>query len=119
MDDWIARTRLAQERDHRVVGQKQHLFAFLECSPGSAFLLPHGMLVQNRLMAMIRDEYAARGYDEVSTPILYRKSLWERSGHLEHYSSDMFFIDEKSGTDFGTLVLFSFISLPEKGGKPG
>jgi threonyl-tRNA synthetase len=88
-------------RDHRALGAKQKLFAFHDSSPGSAFMLPHGMLVQNRLVAMLRDEYARRGYDEVGTPLLYRKALWQKSGHWEHYAKDMFFLEEASGTDLG------------------
>jgi threonyl-tRNA synthetase len=92
--DYENRTNIALTFDHRVIGSRQKLFAFHESSPGNVFMLKHGTLVMNRLMALLRDEYQDRGFDEVSTPQLFHKSLWETSGHLEHYAKDMFFIQK-------------------------
>lgn len=91
--EYKAKTELAKQRDHRVLGAKQKLFAFHEASPGSVFFLPHGQVCFNRLISMLRDEYVKRGFEEVSSPLLYQTSLWEKSGHLEHYAKDMFFVN--------------------------
>src|SRR4051794_1352527 len=66
-------------------------------SPGSAFFLPHGQRIYNTLLHWLRQEYRQRGYDEVSSPILYHQSLWERSGHWEHYKENMFLIGKGEG----------------------
>ena len=52
-------------RQHRLIGKQQGLFFFHELSPGSAFMLPHGTIIYNRLVDMLRKEYRARGYSEV------------------------------------------------------
>jgi threonyl-tRNA synthetase len=72
------------------VGKSQGLFFFHELSPGSAFLLPHGTRIFNRLSELLRSEYRRRGYEEVATPLLYKKDLWKTSGHLEAYAENMF-----------------------------
>ncbi|KAK4653208.1 threonyl-tRNA synthetase [Podospora pseudocomata] len=83
----------AAKRDHRLIGKQQELFYFEECSPGSAMWLPHGMRIHNAIMDYIKEEYWARGYDEVMTPNMFNVSLWEQSGHLAHYKEDMFLLD--------------------------
>ncbi|GBG25511.1 Threonine--tRNA ligase, cytoplasmic [Hondaea fermentalgiana] len=97
--DWTERTKMASERDHRVLGRKQGLFSFDPVSPGSAFVLPHGTIIYNRLVAMLRDQYAARGYEEVMTPLMYRSSLWKRSGHLQNYKENMFRVSGHADPD--------------------
>ncbi|ORX58697.1 threonyl-tRNA synthetase [Hesseltinella vesiculosa] len=59
-------------------------------SPGSIFLLPHGTRLVCRLQDFLRREYKRYGYDEVMTPLIYKKDLWETSGHWENYADDMF-----------------------------
>ncbi|MBE3110761.1 MAG: hypothetical protein IMZ46_09665, partial [Acidobacteria bacterium] len=59
-------------------------------SPGSPLLLPHGKRVANRLVDFLRRQYVRYGFEEVDTPTIYKKSLWERSGHLANYADDMF-----------------------------
>jgi len=88
--DWQNRTEEAKKRDHRVIGKNQDLFMFHAVSPGSAFMLPHGTIVYNRLLTMLRDQYMARGYEEVRTPLIYSSSLWEQSGHLQNYKDNMY-----------------------------
>jgi threonyl-tRNA synthetase len=87
---WGVAMEEARSRDHRVVGKAQKLFFFHDTSPGSAFLLPHGTRIINRLTALLRSQYRRRGYEEVQSPLLYKKSLWKTSGHLEAYAEDMF-----------------------------
>lgn len=83
----------AAKRDHRKIGQEQELFFFNQMSPGSAFFLPHGMIIYNALMSFLKEEYWSRGYQEVATPNMYNSELWKRSGHWQHYKDDMFTFD--------------------------
>jgi len=87
---WQEMMEKAKERDHRRVGTKQELFFFHELSPGSAFWLPHGTRIYNKLVNFIKEQYWARGYDEVITPNIYNLDLWHQSGHAQHYKDDMF-----------------------------
>ncbi|KAI8072491.1 threonyl-tRNA synthetase [Gongronella butleri] len=68
-------------------------------SPGSVFLLPHGTRIVQRLQEFLRREYRRYGYDEVMTPLIYKKDLWETSGHWENYMDDMFMV--KGGCSHG------------------
>lgn len=68
----------------------QELFFFHRLSPGSAFFLPAGARIYNRLVDFIRAQYAQRGYTEVHTPNIFNMQLWEQSGHAKHYRDDMF-----------------------------
>ena len=76
--------------DHRRLGAQQKLFTTSIYSPGSPLLLPHGKRVANRLIEFLRRQYVRYGFNEVDTPTIYKKSLWEKSGHLENYADDMF-----------------------------
>lgn len=78
------------ERDHRTIGKKMNLFFFNKQSCGSAFFLPKGMKVYNALVDHIKQCYLRRGFEEVLTPNIYNKNLWEISGHWEHYRENMF-----------------------------
>ncbi|SMR63394.1 unnamed protein product [Zymoseptoria tritici ST99CH_3D1] len=80
----------AAKRDHRKIGQEQELFFFHQMSPGSAFFLPHGMIIYNALLSFIKEEYWKRGYQEVASPNMYNSALWKQSGHWQHYHEDMF-----------------------------
>jgi threonyl-tRNA synthetase len=82
----------AAARDHRAIGTKQSLFFFHPFSPGSPFLLPHGTRIMNALVGMLRGEYRRRGFEEVVTPLLFDKRVWQVSGHWENYRDDMFII---------------------------
>jgi threonyl-tRNA synthetase len=90
---WEQHRAEVERRDHRVIGQRQNLLMFNEASPGSAFFLPDGAYVYNRLVEMLRKQYHLRGYQEVITPVLFQQKLWETSGHWEHYKKDMFFVE--------------------------
>jgi threonyl-tRNA synthetase len=83
----------AAKRDHRRIGKEQELFFFSDLSPGSAFLLPHGMIINNNLLDFMRSEYWKRGYQEVSSPNMFNSQLWKTSGHWDHYKEDMFLLD--------------------------
>jgi threonyl-tRNA synthetase len=90
LDDYLRQIEEAKKRDHRKLGQELELFMFHDWSPGAVFFLPKGAVVYNELLAFIREEYRRRGFQEVVTPQLYNKGLWELSGHWEHYRENMF-----------------------------
>ncbi|GLE00368.1 hypothetical protein PINS_up009125 [Pythium insidiosum] len=92
LKQWQHLQEEARKRDHRLIGRQQQLFMFHPLSPGSSFFLPHGTRIFNRLANFIRDEYKRRGYDEVITPLIFKKELWETSGHLQNYNEDMFMV---------------------------
>lgn len=83
----------AKERDHRRIMAKQELVMFHELSPGSAFWLPHGARIYNKLISFIKEFYWDRGYDEIITPNVFNLDLWHKSGHAMHYKDDMFCFD--------------------------
>ena len=76
--------------DHRLLAAAQDLLITHPVSPGSPLFLPHGSRIFNKLTSFIRSQYALYGYDEVITPTIYKKSLWETSGHWENYKGHMF-----------------------------
>lgn len=91
---------LAKARDHRVIGKKQELFFFHDLSPGSAFFLPHGTRIYNKLIAFIKSHYHRKGYTEIITPNVFNLDLWHKSGHALHYKDAMFTF-EVEGQEWG------------------
>jgi len=92
LKEWEKFQEEAAKRDHRLIGKSQELFFFHQMSPGSAFFLPHGTRIYNKLLDLIRLEYRKRGFTEVQTPNIYNSKLWEQSGHWEKYKENMFLI---------------------------
>lgn len=74
-----------ETRNHIQLGNDLKLFFFDDTSPGSCFFLPHGTILYNQLIDFIRKEYKGRGYQEVNTPNIFNKKLWETSGHWDKY----------------------------------
>jgi threonyl-tRNA synthetase len=87
------------ENDHRLLGRHLDLYSFNEIAPGMVFFHPKGMIIRNELMNFSHSEHAKRGYMEIATPVIMNKSLWETSGHWDHYKENMFFT-RIDGTDF-------------------
>lgn len=90
LKQWHHQKAEAEKRDHRIIGKNQGLFAVHQASPGSAFMLPHGTRIVERLMRFMRQQYRKYGFEEVMTPLMYKKELWETSGHWQNYKDDMF-----------------------------
>jgi threonyl-tRNA synthetase len=90
LDQYLWRLEEAKKRDHRKLGRELDLFVFNEVSPGAPFWLPHGWTMVRELEKFVREELDAMGYQEISTPILVNKKLWEQSGHWGHYAENMF-----------------------------
>ncbi len=84
-----------KKRDHRRLGPALGLFAFHEVAPGSAFWLPHGTTLYNVLADSMRRLVSRNGYQEVKTPLLFNKRLWEQSGHWGVYADNMFKVLDK------------------------
>jgi len=83
----------AKKRDHRVVGPHLDLFFLDETAPGMPYWLPKGWKMYNALIDFSRKVHEKRGYQEIVGPQLNSRSLWETSGHWEHYRDDMYTID--------------------------
>lgn len=80
----------AKERDHRKLGKELDLFMFHEYAPAMPFLLPRGASVYNGLVSFMRTLYVDHGYEEVITPQVFDKHLFEISGHLPNYRENMY-----------------------------
>ncbi|OGX04275.1 MAG: threonine--tRNA ligase [Omnitrophica bacterium RIFCSPLOWO2_12_FULL_50_11] len=91
LNDYLQRLEEAKKRDHRKLGRELDLFSFQEESPAIPFFHPKGMIVYNQLLAYWRAEHEREGYQEISTPMILRKELWEQSGHYGHYKDHMYF----------------------------
>ena len=87
----------AKKRDHRKLGRELGLFMMNDAGPGFPFFLPKGMILKNQLLDYWHELHAKNGYQEISTPIMLNRSLWETSGHWEHYKDNMYttVIDEQ------------------------
>jgi threonyl-tRNA synthetase len=90
LDRYLWRLEEAKKRDHRKLGRELDLFDFYDVSPGAPFWLPGGMILVRELEKFAREQLDARGYQEISTPMLVNKKLWEQSGHWELYNDNMF-----------------------------
>jgi threonyl-tRNA synthetase len=87
----LARLEMAKQRDHRKLGRELDLFSFHDEAPGFPFFHPRGMRVLNALVEYWRREHRAAGYEEIQTPLILDRVLWERSGHWDNYKDNMYF----------------------------
>jgi threonyl-tRNA synthetase len=91
LEQYLFRIEEAKKRDHRVLGRALDLFMFHPVSPGAAFWTERGTALLNTLNAYLR-ELQIEDYQEVRTPLLYNKALWEQSGHWGKYRENMFLV---------------------------
>ena len=87
---YLDRIEEAKKRDHRKLGRELNLFAFRDEAPGFPFYLPKGMILKNTLIDFWRDVHRKWDYVEISTPQIMRRTLWETSGHWDHYKQNMY-----------------------------
>ena len=128
---YLDRIEEAKKRDHRKLGRQLDLFDILDEGPGFPFFYPKGMILRNTLEDYWRQIHREHGYEEIKTPIMLNRALWERSGHWDHYRENMYttVIDD---TDFaikpmncpgGMLVYkrrkWSYRDLPMRVGELG
>ena len=97
LEAYITMMEEAKKRDHRKLGRELGLFMMHDAGPGFPFFLPKGMVLKNTLMEYWREIHKRAGYVEISTPIILNRSLWETSGHWDHYKNNMYttVIDEQ------------------------
>lgn len=87
---YLHRLEEAEKRDHRRLGKQLDLFHLQEESPGMVFWHPHGWILWQEVEQYMRRKFRDYGYDEVKTPTVMDKSLWEKSGHWDNYRDNMF-----------------------------
>ncbi|RXZ57858.1 threonine--tRNA ligase [Candidatus Borkfalkia ceftriaxoniphila] len=90
MDAYFTMLEEAKKRDHTKLGKELGLFALLNEGKGFPFFLPKGMVLKNLLIDYWRQLHLREGYVEVSTPVILNRSLWETSGHWDHYKDNMY-----------------------------
>lgn len=90
LDAYLKQIEEAKQRDHRKLGKELGLFTIFEQGPGFPVFLPKGMILKNLLIDYWREIHRREGYQEISTPIMLDKSLWETSGHWYHYRENMY-----------------------------
>jgi len=97
LEAYLTMMEEAKKRDHRKLGKELGLFMFAEEGPGFPFFLPKGMTLKNTLIDYWREIHLREGYQEVSTPVILSRKLWETSGHWDHYKENMYttVIDEE------------------------
>jgi threonyl-tRNA synthetase len=91
LDAYLKMLAEAKARDHRKLGKELELFSFHEWAPAMPIFLPRGAFVYNQLVTYIRSLYADFGYEEVITPQIFDRRLFEMSGHLPNYRENMYF----------------------------
>ncbi|MGM0652415.1 MAG: threonine--tRNA ligase [Bacillota bacterium] len=87
----------AKKRDHRKLGRELELFSLHDEGPGFPFLHNNGNVIWQELTDFWREEHRRAGYEEIKTPLILNRTLWEQSGHWDHFREDMYFtrIDEQ------------------------
>jgi threonyl-tRNA synthetase len=99
LSEYLKMIEDAKARDHRKLGKELELFMFHEYAPAMPFFLPRGASVYHRLVDYIRGLYLEYGYEEVITPQIFDKRLFETSGHLANYRENMFFATTEDRVD--------------------
>ena len=131
LEDYLHKLEEAKKRDHRRLGRELDLFDIMEEGPGFPFYYPKGMVLRNTLEEYWREVHQQHGYEEIKTPVILSRDLWERSGHWDYYRENMYTtkIDER---DFaikpmncpGSILTFkrklwSYRDLPVRNGELG
>lgn len=105
LDNYFKMMKEAEERDHRKLGKKLELFFLHQTAPGMPYWLPKGVIVLNELINFWREEHKKRGYQEIITPLLSKKELYETSGHWEHYREEMFIVETEEKEIYGIKAM--------------
>ncbi|HSK10146.1 MAG TPA: threonine--tRNA ligase [Vicinamibacterales bacterium] len=101
----LQRIEEARKRDHRKLGRDLGLFIGHPWAPGATFWLGKGTLLYNTLADYMREVLYPAGYQEVKTPIILNKALWETSGHWEHYRENMFLVKSSDDEEMGLKAM--------------
>ena len=111
---FLAGREEARKNDHRRLGKQLDLFWFSPLSPGSPFWTAKGAHVCRRLQDFLREKYKKYGYEEVITPQIFHSGLFEASGHLSHFSEDMYAVSGGAGLSKNSLGDSAAASPKEK-----
>ena len=98
LKDYLYRLEEAEKRDHRKLGKQLDLFHLQDEAPGMVFWHPKGWNLWQNIEQHMRRELTAAGYQEIKTPMLMDRSLWEKSGHWENYHENMFITESEKRT---------------------
>ena len=90
LESYLTMMEEAKKIDHRKLGKELGLFMFAEEGPGFPFFLPKGMTLKNTLLEYWHEIHLREGYQEISTPVILSRKLWETSGHWDHYKANMY-----------------------------
>ena len=101
LSDYIKMLQEVEKRDHRKLGQKLELYMFHETAPGMAYWLPKGLIIFNELVNFWREEHQKEGYQEIKSPLINKKELYQISGHWDHYKENMFLSETEEGETYG------------------
>ncbi|CAN5817143.1 threonine--tRNA ligase [soil metagenome] len=101
----LQRIEEAKKRDHRKVGKEIGLFTFHPWAPGSTFWLDKGSTLYHTLANYMREVLFPAGYVELKTPLIFNKTLWETSGHWQHYRENMFLVSGRDGEEMGMKAM--------------
>ena len=93
LDAYLKMLEEAAKRDHRKLGKELDLFSIHEEGPGFPFFHPNGMVIRNELINYWREVHRRYGYQEIRTPMILNRQLWEQSGHWAHYKENMYFTE--------------------------
>ena len=101
LDHYLTQQEEAEKRDHRKIGKEMNLFHFQDDAPGMVFWHPAGWTVYRELQNYMRMMQAKNGYEEIRTPEILDRKLWEKSGHWDKYRENMFIteIDEEHANE--------------------
>ncbi len=131
LDAYVQRLEEAKKRDHRKLGRQLDLFDIFDEGPGFPFFFPKGMVLRNLLEEYWREIHRKAGYEEIKTPMILSRTLWERSGHWDHYQNNMYttkiddmdFAIKPMNCPGGILVykrrMWSYRDLPIRSGELG
>ena len=101
LDQYLEMVEEAKKRDHRKLGKELEFFMFHETSPGMPYWLPKGLIMYNELVNYWRIEHKKYNYQEIVSPLINKKQLYETSGHWDHYKDDMFIADMGENEVYG------------------
>jgi len=91
LENYLKMLEEAEKRNHVKLGKQLKLFSIHPEGPGFPFFHPKGMIIWNELIKYWQEEHEKEGYQEINTPIILKKELWEKSGHWDHYKDSMYF----------------------------
>jgi len=91
LQEYLHMLEEAARRDHRKLGKELDLFSLHDEGPGFPFFHPNGMVIRNELLNYWREVHRRYGYQEITTPVILNRKLWETSGHWDHYKENMYF----------------------------